>query len=152
MHFVAWVVADDEEQLARIMAPYEENLTDGPNMGYCSCKDESGAKPCNGDDFCRVNKMGKWDWYVIGGRWDKWRAGSRFKAGDDLVPYPSRHSVYTTPYTFVTGEMWVEREVYKPQNPPESQFEDVPDWDGKVRAWLSQLRPEQNVYIVDYHR
>lgn len=96
-HFIGMVVADDEEELAAVLARFDENSETPPRfeplddativnmaghykfeMGDAAaikrhCEDWNGGKYATVDGkhgYLRTyNPDSKWDWYVIGGRW-----------------------------------------------------------------------------------
>ena len=100
-HFVGLVVANDEDELEKMLAPYDEQLPGAPVFTPIKTETvgewnefESMAKAYGTDDvqellkhmeewnggpgeikdgvlgyYSTYNENSKWDWYVVGGRW-----------------------------------------------------------------------------------
>lgn len=94
-HFVGIVIAEDEEFLERMLAPYDEQLDEAPRREYMSEEDLTRMKDHYGitevkevleklEDWhgegggvdrkgiyrwATYNRNAQWDWYQVGGRW-----------------------------------------------------------------------------------
>jgi hypothetical protein len=85
-----------EGQTSRLLAPYDENLEMPPREEPCWCmgirQQAPNAVPssttcseCDGSGvrLSTSNPLAKWDWWVIGGRWDGWIFAEREPASGD---------------------------------------------------------------------
>lgn len=71
---------DIEAKVTELLAPYDENISVDPYCETCWCVDYVGSKgkadpkciECEGtgEHQTTYNPMSKWDWWVIGGRFD----------------------------------------------------------------------------------
>lgn len=74
MHYTLLVLADDMDEVERLMAPYQENnMDDVPReyLKFFDFSDETWHDEETGNEGCWENPDAKWDCYEFGGRWDR---------------------------------------------------------------------------------
>lgn len=170
-HFVALVVADTEEELAQLVAPYDEQLPGVPHFEYLSeGKDwnefESMAvhyktqklselvehmenwNGCVGDIrdgrlgyYSAYNENSKWDWYETGGRWEGIVPGNQCLA-EEVLKYFTEY----TPSVIVDRKGWhtIKDWGWFGTSKPVEGREDV------IKQKLEEHKGK-NVFIVDFH-
>jgi hypothetical protein len=114
---------------------------------------EGGVDPHGLYAVSTYNPDGKWDWYEIGGRWDRYVARSRGNVISSRALRRSRHLRKCLPYYLVTPDgRWLEREDAPCFGPAAT----ASDRRAK-RRWLAQVRRVLSHYIdhsvvcVDVH-
>lgn len=168
-HFVALVVAETEEDIEELVAPYDENMDVEPYfepvevermVEYAKEKGQTFDKPIDLVEWWNgapgvVNEAGeigymstynpdsKWDWYVVGGRWAGIAENDRCFAEE--VPTIFEDKGYL-PSVIIDGEGWhttKEWGWFGSSSPVEGK-EDI------VNKKLAEHRGK-NVFIVDFH-
>ena len=185
MHYLAWVVANTPQGVDEIMAPYCEELHEPIICTEAAIKQmrtpdkywekhlAEGA-PDTLEEFCEwegygfedgeaitwTNPIGFWDWFIIGGRWDK----RLIDSGDTSFSEFAKSRLYHShlggnvmdkeealgqepPFSLVTGEGAIHRETYERGR----GLIETPSFTEKVRAILSSLSDGQSIFVVDYH-
>jgi hypothetical protein len=170
-HFVGLVVADDEEDLERLLAPYDEQLPGVPQFEYlaedkgynefermCETYKTTNLKELvkhmqdwNGQEgeirngrlgsYSTYNENSKWDWYVVGGRWQDVVPGDQC-----LVEEVTKYFTEYTPSVVVDRKGWHTSKDWGwwgTSSPVEGK-EDV------VKQKLEE-HVGKNVFIVDFH-
>lgn len=107
------------------------------------------------------NPQGKWDWWVIGGRWDNYfRTGNTVtvKEALDYLDNPEYSYQEFGPQDYITLDgSWVGKTTYNPdgegydENDPDSIFPLNPDY--MYKEYLTHVKdiPGLFVTVVDYH-
>jgi hypothetical protein len=104
-----------------------------------------------GEPLSRANPDGKWDWYVIGGRWDGWildRECKSQRVEDNLasVEHAIAHRKLT--HSIVTPDgVWHERGEMGWWGILHTENE---EWDSEALALLAHY-PGHNILIIDAH-
>lgn len=97
------------------------------------------------------NPCGKWDWYVIGGRWDGWihdRETDGESLADNMASTEHTLKLDKTTHAIITPDgVWHER---GRMGWWAMLLTEAEDWDDRVRSILSQF-PGHQVVIVDAH-
>jgi len=177
-HFVGLVVADNEKDLEQLLAPYDEQKPSKPYFEYISeGKDwnelESMQKQYktkslekllehmedwNGNvgeirdgrlgSYHTYNQDSKWDWYVVGGRWEGIVPSNQCLA-EEVISYFDKNDEAAEPYipaVIVDRKGWHSEKDwgwFGSSTPIEGQ-EDV------VKQKLEDHKGK-NVFIVDFH-
>lgn len=108
-------------------------------------KREDGMVAEDGSILSTYNPKSKWDWYVIGGRWNNSIPGNEVKISE--IPIEK----IETPYAFVTpdGE-WVEQGEMGWFGIGSNEMDDD-KWDAKFREYLKTLDKDILLTQVDCH-
>jgi hypothetical protein len=173
-HFVGLVVADSADEIAELLAPYDENwevdeyfealtpesLTrmadhygiDPADLPALKAKvqDWVGHEAVLKKDgtlgyMTTYNPASKWDWYVIGGRWDGMVPGNRCQVSELKGHFVSDDGEEWTPAVLVDNEGWHADKEYgwfgtdRPSDTP-----------GVVAERLKK-HADRKVYVVDFH-
>ena len=168
-HFVALVVAETEEEIEALVAPYDENMevegyfveTDVERMvEYAKEKNQSFENPIDLVEWWEgregvVNEDGvigymstynpdsKWDWYVVGGRWTGIADNDRCFAEE--VPTIFKDKGYL-PSVIVDADGWHQAKDWGWFG----SYTPVEGNENIVEKKLSEHRGK-NVFIVDFH-
>ena len=99
----------------------------------------------DGSILSTYNPKSKWDWYLIGGRWNNSISGNEAKMSE--IPIEK----IETPYAFVTpdGE-WVERGKMGWFGIGSNEMDDD-EWDAKFKEYLKTLGKDIILTQVDCH-
>ena len=157
MHYVLFVVVPQEETktqdkletyISKQLAKYDEQLEVEPYLRNCWClnEDDQPNKDCGschgeGKYETTYNPLGKWDWYVIGGRWNKYipRNCTRIKSlNDDTIPFACVNS---------KGD-WYERGGFDGVNWQEKSLD---EWSNEFRSLIAKENPQDYVICLDSH-
>jgi hypothetical protein len=168
-HFVGLVIADTVEEIASLLAPYDENMDVEPYfepvevermVEYAKEKKVEFTNPIDLVDWWNgtpgvTNEAGeigymstynpdsKWDWYTVGGRWDYVVVGNRCLAEDvesTFNPLGYIPSVIIDADGWNTSKDWG----WFGSSTPVEGNENI------VREKLAQHKGK-NVFIVDFH-
>ncbi len=169
-HFVGLVVANDEMEVANLLAPFDENK-DVPEYFAPSSKDdvEHMAKHYELDESDLENLCGqiedwtnhkgaiqdgvlgklttynpnsKWDWYVVGGRWSDVIPGLHRCLAEEVA----KHFPEYTPAILVDAKGWHATQQYGWWGFSESTTEDPEIITKKLLEHAGK-----NVFVVDFH-
>jgi len=146
----------DPSDIERMAAHYGIPATDLPALTH-KMKD---WRKCEGGVDARglyalstYNPDGKWDWYEIGGRWDRYIPRSRANVISARALHRSRHLHKRLPYYLVTPEgRWLESEAGWRFGTPATAADRRAE-----RRWLAQVRRvlkqymDRKVVCVDVH-
>jgi hypothetical protein len=170
-HFVGLVVCDTVEDMERILAPYDEQLESVPHFEYVSeGKDYNEFermcetyKTTNLNELVRhmedwnghegevrdgrlgyyetYNENSKWDWYVVGGRWQDAVPGDQCLA-EEVTKYFTEY----TPSVVVDRKGWHTSKDW-------GWFGSSSPVEGKEDIVKQKLEEHvgKNVFIVDFH-
>jgi hypothetical protein len=105
-----------------------------------------------GEPISTYNPASKWDWYVVGGRWDGWlhgREASGRSLDNNLAPAAHLLEHNLVPFTILTPDgCWHERGRM-------CWFavvtDEKDDWDAEARALFERFRDHHHVVVVDCH-
>jgi hypothetical protein len=170
-HFVGIVRADTEEEMERMLAPYDEQLPSVPYFEYMNegkdwneyeemCRHYKTAdleelvdhmqdwNGCQGEirngrlgSYHTYNNNSKWDWYVVGGRWEDAVPGNQCLA-EEVTKYFTEY----TPSVVVDRKGWHTSKDFGwfGYSTPVEGNDDV------VQQKLKEHKGK-NVFIVDFH-
>jgi hypothetical protein len=170
-HFVGIVVADNDDELAKVLAPYDEGLEVESyfyalnedalaRMAQFYKKDPDDLEALKGlmadwtgnDGLIQDGKVGymtsynpdsKWDWYKVGGRWDGIVPNNRCKASEVAGFFESRGYV---PSALVSEQGWIATKDWGWWG----AFEELSEGPAKMQAALTEYA-DKNCFIVDFH-
>jgi hypothetical protein len=172
---------DPEMSVARALEPFDEGLHVTPYRDYLDPSDidrmagHYGIPPtdlpalagkmedwrgCQGHVDARglyalttYNPDGKWDWYEIGGRWNRYIPGSRDNVISARTLHRSRHLRTCLPYFLLRPDSrWLEQEDSLPFGSPMTAAHRR-----AARRWLAEVRRvlaeyiDRKVVCVDIH-
>lgn len=168
-HFVGIVVADSQEDIARLVAPYDETLKVEPYfeavdvermVEYAKEKGEPFENPIdlvewwNGTPgvtnesgeigyMSTYNPDSKWDWYVVGGRWNDIVPGNQCLAEQVESAFESRNYL---PSVIIDEDGWHTTKDW-------GWFGSYSLIEGKENIVKEKLAQHKGkiVYIVDFH-
>lgn len=144
-----------EAQARRMLTPYDENLELPSREEPCLCV-EAAIESCSECDGSGVrvstsNPLAKWDWWVIGGRWDGWIFAEREPAPDDACHTPENNAcpVRDIPLDEVDGMPFA---VITPDGHWHDAENDAPadEWHRHVKD-LAGRYPDHLAVAVDCH-
>jgi len=94
------------------------------------------------------NPNGKWDWWVIGGRWSDMLPLKSGKMTDQAYIEDIDQSEINIPSAVVYNGKWIAGKV---ENPFSWTEEEEEVWDNEIKALFSDLPPDTVVTVVDCH-
>ena len=144
MHYVAWVVAQDEAELRSVLDPYNLSKHQTQACSRCPATDRC-------DPVCMENPQGRWDGWIIGGRWESVFGADTLTASACLDGISSGWpgTEERLPYSFVTEQGWIDSERWLG---PKLGYEPNPAFESVVRQGLNALTEPERVFVVDYRR
>jgi hypothetical protein len=170
-HFVGIVVADNEQELEQILAPYNENKESEPYFVACEEDDIKSMKKCyniksndlndlieymedwNGYNgaiqdgklgyMSTYNTNSKWDWYVVGGRWGGIVPNNQCKLME-IEQYFQNYGYL--PAVVVTDKGWFASKDYGWWG----MYSDIEEGKEKIQSLINELS-DKNCYLIDFH-